>query len=66
MATGKVITANQTQTEGLPKVKKVAGKDSLISPAENCWDSYFLSGDGVTEDFMAERSVQEQPEREDF
>jgi len=40
------------------------GQDRILSPIENTWDSFFLSEDRVSEDFMAERAPQEQPERE--
>jgi len=58
-------------TAGYPEnVKKVVvrtiGKDRVLSPVENTWDSFFLSDDGVTDDFMQERASQEQPERESF
>ncbi|MCD6586724.1 MAG: antitoxin [Desulfobacteraceae bacterium] len=77
MAQGSVFKNNRTQAVRLPakmrfpeNVKKVSvraiGKERIISPAENTWDSFFLSGHGVSDDFMAERGAQTQPEREDF
>lgn len=49
-------------------IKKVTvrsiGKDRIISPVESTWDSFFLSGQNVTDDFMTERSTQIQTERE--
>ena len=77
MNLGTVFQNNRTQAVRLPvdsrfpdKVKKVVvrvvGKDRILSPVENTWDSFFLSGDGVTEDFMQKRASQEQSERESF
>jgi len=77
MSQGSVFFNNRSQAVRLPSdmrfpdnVKKVTvrslGKDRLISPVENTWDSFFLSNDSVTEDFMTERAEQEQPERESF
>jgi len=77
MSQGSVFLNNRSQAVRLPadmrfpdNVKKVTvrslGKDRLISPVENTWDSFFLSNDSVTDDFMTERAEQEQPERESF
>jgi antitoxin VapB len=77
MDTGTVFQNNRTQAVRLPagsrfpeNVKKVIvrtiGKDRVLSPVEHTWDSFFLSEDGVTDDFMQERASQEQTERESF
>jgi antitoxin VapB len=77
MAIGSVFENNRTQAVRLPaetrfpkEVKKVfvrvVGQDRIISPVNNSWDSFFLSGKGVTDDFMTERASQEQSERESF
>lgn len=77
MITGSVFENNRTQAVRLPvetrfpkEVKKVVirtvGKDRILSPVDNVWDSFFLSGSRVTDDFMQERSSQEQQERESF
>ena len=77
MATGSIFINNRTQSVRLPAetrfpetVKKVTvrvlGQDRVLSPIENTWDSFFLSEERVSEDFMAERTPQEQPEREAF
>jgi len=77
MGVGTVFVNNRTQAVRLPVdsrfpdgVKKVVvrivGKDRVLSPVENTWDSFFLSEDGVTDDFMWERASQEQSERESF
>lgn len=77
MDIGTVFENNRTQAVRLPVdsrfpdgVKKVVvrtvGKDRVLSPVENTWDSFFLSEDSVTDDFMPERASQEQSERESF
>lgn len=77
MATGSVFVNNRTQSVRLPaearfpdKVKKVTvrvvGQDRIISPADATWNSFFLSAETVSDDFMNERASQEQQERESF
>ncbi len=74
---GTVFENNRTQSVRLPAetrfppdVKRVAvrvvGKDRVLSPVSNRWDSFFLAGEGVSDDFMNERSAQAQAEREAF
>lgn len=61
-----VFTSNESQAVRLPKavalpsdVKQVdvvaLGRSRLISPAGECWDTWFDSP-GVTEDCLAERA----------
>ena len=75
MPTGSVFVNNRTQAVRLPAetrfpddVKQVnvriVGKDRVLSPVANTWDSFFMAEEEATDDFMAERSSQEQPERE--
>lgn len=77
METGTVFKNNSTQAVRLPvdarfpdNVKKVTvrivGQDRILTPVANTWDSFFLQGTAVTDDFMTERASQEQPERESF
>lgn len=77
MPTGSVFINNRTQSVRLPaearfpdSVKKVnvriVGQDRVISPVEQTWDSFFLSNERITEDFMTERATQEQSDREAF
>ena len=77
MNLGSVFKNNRTQAVRLPaesrfpeNVKKVVvrvvGQDRILSPLTNSWDSFFLSEDGVTDDFMTERASQDQSERETF
>jgi len=77
MAIGTVFENNRTQAvrlpvetrfpEGVKKVVvRVVGLDRVISPACNTWDSFFLSKEIVSDDFMTERASQNQSEREPF
>lgn len=77
MSTGSVFVNNRTQAVRLPadtrfpdEVKQVSvrivGKDRVLSPVDNTWDSFFFSKEHVSEDFMEERASQEQSEREAF
>jgi antitoxin VapB len=77
MATGSVFVNNRTQAVRIPTetrfpetVKKVTvrvvGQDRILSPVENTWDSFFLTEEHVSDDFMTERATQEQPPRESF
>ena len=77
MVQGSIFINNRSQAVRLPaemrfpnNVKKVnvraVGKDRIISPIENTWDSFFLSDQSVTDDFMMERASQNQPDREEF
>ena len=75
MSTGSVFVNNRTQAVRLPAdtrfpddVKqvnvRVVGKDRILSPVDNTWDTFFLSQECVSDDFMEERASQEQSERE--
>jgi len=77
MPKGSVFVNNRTQAVRLPAetrfpddVKQVTvrviGKDRVLSPVDNAWDSFFLSDEHVSDDFMLERASQEQSPREDF
>lgn len=77
METGTVFKNNSTQAVRLPvearfpdNVKKVSvrivGQDRILTPVANIWDSFFLQGTAVTDDYMTERASQEQQERESF
>jgi antitoxin VapB len=70
-----VFTNNRSQAVRLPaetrlpdEVKKVVvrirGRDRIITPIENTWDSFFLDGPVVTDDFLDERGVQMPVKRE--
>lgn len=77
MTISSVFTNNRTQAVRLPadlrlpeNVKKVdvraKGNERIIAPAGQTWDSFFLNGPTVTDDFMPERASQIQAEREAF
>jgi antitoxin VapB len=77
MSIGSVFVNNRTQAVRLPAdtrfpdgVKhvnvRIVGKDRILSPVDSTWDSFFLSDERVSDDFMAERASQEQSEREAF
>jgi len=53
--------------DGIKKVNvRVLGKERILSPVENTWDSFFMSKTSVTDDFMEERASQKQTDRESF
>ena len=75
MAISTVFTNNRTQAVRLPAevrlpegVKRVnvraIGNERIIAPVENTWDSFFMSGLQVSDDFMTERASQQQDARE--
>lgn len=75
MPMGSVFENNRTQAVRLPAktrfpkhVKRVHvrvnGPDRILSPSDQVWDSFFRTGEGVSDDFMAERPGQDQPDRE--
>jgi antitoxin VapB len=75
MTVTTVFTNNRSQAVRLPAdarlpegVKKVQvrarGADRIISPVGHSWDEFFLNGPQVSDDFMAERADQQQPDRE--
>lgn len=75
MAIGTVFVNNRTQAvrlpldvrlpEGIQKVEvRVKGNERILSPVGLSWDSFFLDGPRVSDDFLPERADQHQPERE--
>lgn len=75
MAISTVFTNNRSQAvrlpvdlrlpEGVHKVEvRAKGNERIIAPAGQSWDSFFLEGPAVSEDFMPERASQQQPDRE--
>ena len=78
MITATVFENNKTQAVRLPvavrfpeSIKKVSvravGKERVISPIENTWDSFFLNPETpVSDDFMNERAKQTQAPRDSF
>ena len=77
MSTGSVFVNNRTQAVRLPadsrfpdNIKKVSvrvvGKERVLAPIENTWDSFFLSKESVSDDFLTQRASQNQSDRESF
>ncbi len=75
MSVGTVFINNRTQAvrlpldvrlpEGVHKVEiRARGNERIITPLGRTWDSFFQAGPVLSDDFMAERASQEQPERE--
>jgi antitoxin VapB len=75
MSIGTVFVNNRTQAvrlpldvrfpEGVHKVEiRVKGQERIIAPIGQTWDSFFLDGPRVSDDFLSERASQEQPARE--
>lgn len=74
---GSIFENNRTQSVRLPVetrfasgIKKVnirvKGKERILCPTTHTWDSFFINGPTVSDDFFPERASQEQPEREAF
>lgn len=77
MAIGTVFVNNRSQAvrlpldvrlpEGVHKVEiRAKGNERIIAPIGQTWDSFFLGGPSVSDDFLSERATQNQPEREAF
>lgn len=75
MSVGTVFVNNRTQAvrlpldvrlpEGVQKVEiRVKGQERIIAPIGQTWDSFFLDGPRLSDDFLSERASQYQPERE--
>ena len=74
---GSVFVNNHTQAVRLPTgtqfpedVKnvtvRVVGKERILSPVDSSWDSFFMSNECVSDDFITERTSQKQVKREAF
>lgn len=77
MSQGTIFTNNRTQNIRIPAdmrfpadvktvIVRAVGHERIIAPIENTWDSFFLGGESVSNDFMSERADQAQSEREPF
>ena len=77
MSIGSVFLNNRTQAVRLPAdtrfpdgvrqvTVRVVGKERVLSPIDSSWDSFFLSEERVSDDFMNVRASQKQSDREDF
>ena len=76
-AVTKLFLSNRTQAVRIPahlrmpdSVKDVevraCGQERIISPVGKRWDSFFLDSPAVPDDFLQERAMQEQADREPF
>jgi len=77
MSVGTVFINNRSQAvrlpldvrlpDGIHKVEiRARGHERIITPLGQTWDSFFLSGPTVSDDFMSERASQAQSGREAF
>ena len=75
MIEASVFMTHRSQAVRLPaevrfseEIKKlsvrVLGSDRILSPLNQSWDSFFLNDQAVSDDFMNEREIAFQPERE--
>jgi len=75
MTATTVFTNNRSQAIRLPaelrlpeNVKRVdvraRGHERIIAPLGQTWNSFFIDGPDVADDFLNERATQEQPARE--
>ena len=75
MSIGTVFVNNRSQAvriplnvrlpEGVHKVEiRAKGNERIITPLGQTWDSFFLGGPSVSDDFLPERATQHQSERE--
>jgi len=75
MSIGTVFINNRTQAvrlpldvrlpDGVQKVEiRAKGNERIIAPIGKSWDSFFLDGPTVSNDFLPERASQHQSERE--
>ncbi|WP_018652173.1 type II toxin-antitoxin system VapB family antitoxin [Actinobacillus capsulatus] len=72
-----VFMTNRSQAVRLPAevrfasdVKKlsvrVVGNERILAPINQSWDSFFLGSSMVSDDFMTEREISTQAEREEL
>lgn len=51
--------------EGVGRVSiRAIGNELIVAPFSHTWDSYFLNGPPVSDDFLLERAGQMQPVRD--
>lgn len=59
------IPADMRLPESVEEVEvRACGEERIIAPVGRSWDSFFIEGPAVSEDFLSERPSQEQGERE--
>lgn len=58
------IQADMRLPESVEEVEvRACGEERIIAPVGRGWDSFFVEGPAVNEDFLSERSSQKQRER---
>jgi antitoxin VapB len=64
---GVRIPAELRLPDGVKKVDvRAKGNERIISPVGQTWDSFFLDGPKVSDDFIEHRASQDQSDREAF
>ncbi len=59
------LPADMRLPEGVRQVSiRAKGQELIVSPISHTWDSFFLSGPQVSDDFLPERAGQFQQARE--
>jgi antitoxin VapB len=59
------LPAEMRLPEGVKRVEvRARGLERIIVPVGHQWDSFFIDGPQVADDFMESRASQEQPDRE--
>jgi len=77
VAITKLFLSNRSQAVRIPanlrlpdSVKEVevraCGQERIIAPVGRSWDSFFLDGPTVSDDYLVDRGSQEQSERDAF
>jgi antitoxin VapB len=77
MSIGTVFVNNQMQAVSLPSDMRLPegvhtieiranGNERIITPRGHNWDSFFLGGHKVSEDFLSERTNQHLRERDEL
>ena len=77
VAITKLFFSNRSQAVRIPadlrlpdSVKEVevraCGQERIIAPLGRSWDSFFLDGPTVSQNFLVDRASQEQAERDTF
>lgn len=77
MQEAAIFMTNKSQAVRLPanvrfadNVKKVIvrviGNERILTPIEQTWDSFFFAENQVSDDFMPEREIAYQTEREEL
>jgi antitoxin VapB len=77
VAITRLFLSNRSQAVRIPadlrlpdSVKEVevraCGQERIIAPLGRSWDSFFIDGPRVSDDFLAERASQEQADRDPF